>query len=70
MGDPIEWDEDGKHNSFSFVQIEDQKGNKIENGVKGILPVILSELWTGRKATKKIMETTPDEFVYHLTMHK
>lgn len=64
----IEWVEkdlegniSAKH-SYSFVQCADDKGNVLENGIKGILPEILEELWKGRKATKKQMKTEEDPF--------
>ncbi len=66
----IEWDEIDEdtnknvHHSYSFVQYEDEKGNVLERGVRGILPEILLELWKGRKATKKLMKTEKDPFTY------
>jgi len=55
----IEWDD----NSFSFVQIEDQKGVEIPNGVRGILGIILMRLMQGRKATKRLMSVENDPFM-------
>jgi DNA polymerase elongation subunit (family B) len=49
--------------SFSFVQCEDDKGNPLENGVRGLLGEILLGLWQGRKATKKLMKTEKDPFM-------
>jgi DNA polymerase delta subunit 1 len=51
-----------KH-SFSFVQIEDEKGQEISNGVRGLLGTILMRLMQGRKATKKLMKTEKDPFM-------
>jgi DNA polymerase elongation subunit (family B) len=33
---------------------------------RGVLPQILEKLWSGRKATRKLMATEPDEFLYKL----
>jgi DNA polymerase delta subunit 1 len=33
---------------------------------RGVLPQILEKLWSGRKATRKLMATEPDEFVRKL----
>jgi DNA polymerase elongation subunit (family B) len=33
---------------------------------RGVLPRILEKLWSGRKATRKLMATEPDEFLYKL----
>lgn len=46
-----------------FVQTTDDKGNKLENGVEGILRTILLDLWTGRKETKKLMAKEKDPFL-------
>lgn len=50
--------------SFTFVQIEDQKGKELPKGVRGILSIILAELAQGRKATKKLMANEKDPFIY------
>lgn len=50
-------------NSFSFVQIEDEKGQEISNGVRGLLGTILKRLMMGRKATKKLMNAEQDPFM-------
>ncbi len=49
--------------SYSFVQIEDDKGKEISNGVRGLLGTILMKLMQGRKATKKLMKTEKDPFM-------
>lgn len=33
---------------------------------RGVLPQILEKLWSGRKATRKLMASEPDEFVRKL----
>jgi DNA polymerase elongation subunit (family B) len=33
---------------------------------RGVLPQILEKLWAGRQATRKLMSTEPDAFVYKL----
>jgi DNA polymerase delta subunit 1 len=50
--------------SYSFVQCEDNSGNVLEKGQRGILGEILLELWQGRKATKKLMKNEKDPFMY------
>jgi len=55
---------DRKKISYSFVQIEDDKGNEYPNGVRGLLGSILMKLMQGRKATKKLMKTEKDPFMY------
>lgn len=52
--------------SYSFVQIKDDKGNDLPNGVEGILGKILMRLMQGRKATKKLMKTEKDPFIYEV----
>lgn len=49
--------------SYSFVQIEDDKGQEISNGVRGLLGTILMRLMKGRKATKKLMNAELDIFM-------
>lgn len=46
-----------------FVQCKDEKGNPLENGVEGIVPGILLKLWSGRKETKKLMNSEKDPFI-------
>jgi DNA polymerase elongation subunit (family B) len=50
--------------SFSFVQIEDEKGIEIINGTRGILGTILLTLMQSRTATKKLMKGEKDPFMY------
>jgi hypothetical protein len=50
-------------NSFSFVQIENNNGEELPNGVLGILGTILKKLMKGRKETKKLMNKEPDPFI-------
>lgn len=50
--------------SYSFVQIEDEKGQEISNGVRGLLGTILLRLMQGRKNTKKLMKIEKDPFKY------
>ena len=46
--------------SFSFVQIEDQQGQELPRGTRGLLGIILAGLAKDRKATKKLMESETD----------
>jgi DNA polymerase elongation subunit (family B) len=49
--------------------ILDSKGEMVARfaeSPRGVLPQILEKLWTGRKATRKLMATEPDEFVRKL----
>lgn len=55
-----------EHYSYSFVQIEDDKGVEIPKGTRGLLGIILMKLMQGRKATKKLMKGEKDPFVYAL----
>lgn len=52
------------NHSYSFVQIEDENGVEIKNGSRGLLGTILLKLMQGRKATKKLMKTEKDPFMY------
>jgi len=52
-----------KNYSYSFVQIEDDNGKEISNGVRGLLGTILLRLMKGRKATKLLMKTEKDPFM-------
>jgi DNA polymerase delta subunit 1 len=49
---------------YSFVQIEDEQGKEISNGVRGLLGTILLGLMQGRKTTKKLMKIEKDPFMY------
>jgi len=53
-----------KKYSYSFVQIEDDKGKEIPNGIRGLLTMILIQLLNGRRATKKLMKVEKDPFMY------
>lgn len=50
--------------AHSFVQIEDNNGNVLPGGVRGILGSILKKLMQGRKKTKKDMREEKDKFMY------
>jgi DNA polymerase delta subunit 1 len=52
--------------TYTFVQIEDDAGAVLEKGTRGLIGQILQELWKGRSATKKLMRTEKDPFVYAL----
>lgn len=58
--DPKDLIQKTTHYSFSFVQIEDQKGQELSGGTRGLLGIILSELAKDRSAAKKLMAAETD----------